>query len=117
MTEQTSCWSVLSVNAITRETGAGKTSVWNWPKRFLEAGIAGLSKDKSRKPGKAPLSATVKARVVEMAATQRPENATHGNLRLLAKAIGISLRSAGRILAVELKDGAAKSFRGAVEAA
>lgn len=44
----------LSVNAIMRETGAGKTSVWNWPKRFLEAGVEGLLKDKSKKPGKAP---------------------------------------------------------------
>ena len=88
-----------SVNAIMRATGAGKTSVWNWPKRFLEAGVAGLLKDKSKKPGKAPLSAKVKARVVEMVATGRPPNATHWSLRMLAKANGISVRSVQRILA------------------
>jgi transposase len=83
----------LSVNAIMRETGAGKTSVWNWPKRFLEAGVEGLLKDKSKKPGKAPLAAKVKAKVVEMAAAQRPVNAAHRSVRMLAKANGISVRS------------------------
>jgi hypothetical protein len=65
-----------SVNAIMRETGTSKNSVWNWPKRFLEAGMEGLPKDKTRKPGKAPLSETVRARVVKMAATERPPQAT-----------------------------------------
>lgn len=88
-----------SVNAIMRETGASKNSVWNWPKRFLEAGIAGLLKDKTRKPGKAPLSEAVRARVVEMAATERPPHATHWSVRMLAKATGISPRSVERILA------------------
>jgi transposase len=88
-----------SVNAIMRETGAGKSSVWNWPKRFLEAGVEGLLKDKTRKPGKTPLADVVKARVVEMAATKRPQNATHWSVRMLAKANGISPRSVQRILA------------------
>src|SRR5262245_49931215 len=88
----------LSVNAIMREVGASKTSVWNWPKRFLEAGVKGLLKDKSKKPGKAPLPDAVRQRVVEMAATQRPPNATHWSVRMLAKANGISPRSVQRIL-------------------
>jgi|SRR5581483_9682945 len=89
----------LSVNAIMRAAQASKTSVWNWPKRFIEAGIDGLRKDKTKKPGKAPLPDAVKAKVVEMAVTSRPENATHWSLRLLAKANGISARSVERILA------------------
>ena len=89
----------LSVNAIMREADASKTSVWNWPKRYLEAGIDSLKKDKAKKPGKAPLPQALKAKVVEMAATSRPENATHWSLRLLAKANGISARSVERILA------------------
>jgi len=89
----------LSVNAIMRETGASKTSVWNWPKRFIEVGVEGLLKDKSKKPGKAPLADEVRAKVVEMAATERPQNATHWSVRMLAKANGISPRSVERILA------------------
>jgi transposase len=82
-----------------RETGASKTSVWNWPKRFIEVGVEGLLKDKSKKPGKAPLADEVRAKVVEMAATERPQNATHWSVRMLAKANGISPRSVERILA------------------
>jgi transposase len=89
----------LSVNAIMRETGASKSSVWNWPKRFIEVGVEGLLKDKSKKPGKAPLADEVRAKVVEMAATERPQNATHWSVRMLAKANGISPRSVERILA------------------
>jgi transposase len=88
----------LSVNAIMRKAGASKTSVWNWPKRFLEAGVAGLLKDRSKKPGKAPLPDAVRHRVVEMVATERPPNATHWSVRMLAKATGISPRSVQRIL-------------------
>lgn len=88
-----------AVNAIMREAKASKTSVWNWPKRYLESGIDGLKRDKSKKPGKAPVPDAVKAKIVEMAATSRPENATHWSLRLLAKANGISARSVERILA------------------
>jgi transposase len=88
-----------SVNAVMRESGASKNSVWNWPKRFLEAGVEGLLKDKTRKPGKAPLSEAVRARVVKMAATARPPQATHWSVRMLAKANGVSPRSVERILA------------------
>jgi len=86
------------VNAIMRAAQASKTSVWNWPKRFLEAGVEGLKRDKSKKPGKAPLPQAVRERVVEMAATQRPGHATHWSVRMLAKANGISPRSVQRIL-------------------
>jgi transposase len=87
-----------SVNAVMRQVPASKTSVWNWPKRFLEAGVEGLKKDKSKKPGKAPLPQAVRQRVIEMAATQRPEHATHWSVRMLAKANDISPRSVQRIL-------------------
>lgn len=76
-------WRLLP-NAIMRDAGASKTSVWNWPKRFIEAGVEGLLRDKLKKPGKAPLADAVKAKVVEMAAAQRPENATHWSLRMRA---------------------------------
>lgn len=102
----------LSVNAIMRAADASKTSVWNWPKRYLEAGIDSLKKDKSKKPGKAPLPQAVKAKVVEMAATSRPETATHWSLRLLAKANGISARSVERILAAHgLKPHLTRTFK------
>ena len=101
-----------SVNAIMRETGTSKNSVWNWPKRFLQAGVEGLLKDKTRKPGKAPLCEVIRARVVKMAATERPPQATHWSVRMLAKANGISPRSIERILAEHgLKPHLTRSFK------
>ena len=42
----------LGVMAIMRETKLSKTSVWRWQERFVEAGVDGLLKGKTKKPGK-----------------------------------------------------------------
>jgi hypothetical protein len=44
----------LVTQAIIAATGKSKTTVWRWQQRFAEAGIAGLLRDKTRPPGKAP---------------------------------------------------------------
>jgi hypothetical protein len=40
---------------ITRRTGKSKPCVWRWQERFMREGVAGLLRDKTRKPGRAPL--------------------------------------------------------------
>src|SRR4051794_33261346 len=40
---------------ITRRTGKSKPCVWRWQERFTREGVAGLLRDKTRKPGRAPL--------------------------------------------------------------
>jgi hypothetical protein len=40
--------------------------VWRWQQRFAEAGVAGLLRDKTRKPGKALIAAETTARVVAL---------------------------------------------------
>jgi hypothetical protein len=55
-----------------------------WQQRFAESGIDGLLRDTTRKPGKAPIA----ARVVAMACTDLPHEATHWTGRAMAKAIG-----------------------------
>ena len=42
----------LGVSAIMRETGKSKTCVWRWQERFMEEGVDGLLRDKTRPPGK-----------------------------------------------------------------
>ena len=42
---------------ITRRTGKSKPCVWRWQERFMREGVAGLLRDKTRKPGKPPLPA------------------------------------------------------------
>ena len=38
---------------IMRRTGISKPTVWRWQARYLEAGVDGLLRDKSRPPGNA----------------------------------------------------------------
>src|SRR5258708_22607031 len=42
---------------IMRRSGKAKPVVWRWQARFMEQGVDGLLRDKTRKPGKPPLPA------------------------------------------------------------
>jgi hypothetical protein len=68
------------------------TTVWRWQQSYAEAGIEGLLRDKTRKPGKTPIGTETTARVVALTCTT-PHQATHWTGRAMAKATGISLRS------------------------
>ena len=64
----------LPVQEVARRAGVSRPAVWRWQVRYAEQGVDGLLRDKTRKPGRAPLpTATV------------------------AKAVGISLRAVQRI--------------------
>lgn len=45
----------IGTSAIMAETGTAKTTVWRWQARFMEEGVEGLLRDKTRPPGKAPI--------------------------------------------------------------
>jgi transposase len=83
---------------IMRRSGKSKPVVWRWQARFMAEGIAGLTRDKTRKPGKPPLSAATVQRVVDLALGPPPSATTHWTGRMLAEAAGVSLRSVQRIL-------------------
>ena len=76
-----------------------RPSVRRWRERFAQEGVAGLLRDKSRKPGTPPLPAATVDRVVELTLGEPPGEATHWTGRMMAKAAGISLRSVQRIWA------------------
>jgi hypothetical protein len=61
-------------------------------------GGEGLTRDKTRKPGKPPLPTGTVQRVVDLALGSPPGETTHWTGRMLAKAAGVSLRSVQRIL-------------------
>src|SRR5215472_7116325 len=82
---------------VAQSIGVSRPTVWRWQQRFAESGIDGLLRDRTRKPGKAPIAAETAARVVAMACTEPPHEATHWTGRAMAKAIGISLGSVQRI--------------------
>ena len=83
---------------IMRRSGKSKPVVWRWQARFIAEGVAGLTRDKTRKPGKQPLPTTAMQRVVDLTLGPPPGEATHWTGRMLAKAAGVSLRSVQRIL-------------------
>jgi transposase len=86
-----------SAQRVAQNIGVSRTTVWRWQQRFAEAGIDGLLRDKTRKPGKAPIAAEITARVVALTCTEPPHEATHWTGRAMAEAIGISLSSVQRV--------------------
>jgi hypothetical protein len=87
----------LSVGAVARQAGLGRPAVWHWQRRFAQAGVEGLLRKASRKPGKAPLGDVTIRRVVALTCAEPPGAATHWTGRAMAKTVGISLRSVQRI--------------------
>jgi transposase len=85
--------------AVMRRAGVSKPSVWRWQRRFMEEGVDGLLRDKTRKPGLPPLAAPLVDRVVELTLGDPPGETTHWTGRAMAAATGISLRSVQRIWA------------------
>jgi transposase len=74
------------------------SSVIRYIERFNTEGLASLLKDKTRKPGKIPISVEKKNEVCKIACSEKPKNATHWSVRSLAKRVGISKSSVNAIL-------------------
>ena len=51
---------------IMRRAEVSKPCVWRWQERFMREGVAGLVRDKTRKPGLPPLAPAVVDRVVTL---------------------------------------------------
>ena len=87
----------LPVLAVARRGGVSRPAVWRWQRRFAEDGVDGLVRDKTRPPGKPPLSAATVAKVLELTCRPPPGEVTHWTGRAMAKAVGISLRAVQRL--------------------
>jgi hypothetical protein len=87
----------LPVLEVARRSGASRPAVWRWQLRYAEQGVDGLLRDKTRKPGRAPLSPETVAKVLALPCSDAPGNATHWTGRAVAKAVGVSLRAVQRI--------------------
>jgi transposase len=76
---------------IMRRTGLSKPSVWRWQERYIEAGVDGLLRDKTR-PARIPALAEPKvAEVVQRTLEEPPPGeATHWTVRAMARASGVS---------------------------
>ena len=84
---------------IMRRTGVSKPTVWRWQTRYLEEGIVGLKRDKTRPSRVPPLPMELRLKVIAKTVQETPPNATHWSRTLMAEAMGISPSSVGRIWA------------------
>ena len=87
----------LGTNEIMRRTGKSKPCVWRWQERFMTDGVDGLLRDKTRPPGKAPISDAVVAEMIEKTLHETPPEATHWTVRDMAKAMGMSVSTVQKI--------------------
>jgi len=87
----------LPVQEVARRAGVSRPAVWRWQVRYAEQGVDGLLRDKTRKPGKAPLPTATVAKVLALTCSEPPGAVTHWTGRAMAQAVGISLRAVQRI--------------------
>lgn len=78
------------VNAIAREFGVSRPTVYLWRRRFEESGVVGLLKDAPRPGRRKALTADQIATVVDATLHTTPPDATHWSVRTMAKAQGVS---------------------------
>ena len=89
----------LGTMAIAAGAGASKPTVWRWQRRFMEEGVDGLLRDKTRKPGTPPTPEAKVRELVETALAPPPGGETHWTVRALAAAVGVGASTAHIILA------------------
>jgi transposase len=82
---------------VMRRAGKSKPCVRRWRERFINEGVAGLLRDKTRPPRIAPLAQATIDRAVALTATDPPHEATHWTAAAMAAAAGISSSSVLRI--------------------
>ena len=87
----------LGTAAIMQQTGKSKSVVWRWQERFMQAGVDGLLRDKTRPARIPPLAQPVIDRVVALTSADPPGEVTHWTAAVMAKAVGISGSSVQRI--------------------
>ena len=86
----------LGTNGIMRSTGRAKSVVWRWQERFMQEGMDGLLRDKTRPPGRKPLDPAIIEQVVALTAEDPSDETTHWTAGLMAKTVGISVSSVQR---------------------
>jgi transposase len=67
-------------------------------KRYNERGLDALVRDKTRKPGKAPLSKEQKNQICRIACHEKPKEQTHWSTRSLGKRVGVGHDAVNRVL-------------------
>src|SRR5579862_19991 len=87
----------LTTSEIMRQAGVAKTCVWRWQERFMQEGVDGLLRDKTR-PSRIPkLNSSIAERIVALTMEEPPHEATHWTGAAMAEAAGVSVSSVQRV--------------------
>lgn len=78
--------------------GLHVVTVSRYVHRYNEGGVEALLRDRTRKPGKTPISTETKNELCRIVCQEKPDNATHWSTRQLAKRIGIAHNTVSLIL-------------------
>ena len=82
---------------MSEELNVSRPTILLWRQRYLEAGLAGVLKDAPR-PGRKQMIPTTKVdAIVHATLHTTPKDATHGSVRSMAKAQGVSSAMVHRI--------------------
>jgi transposase len=87
----------VSTNAIMRQTGKSNTCVWRWQARFMQEGVDGLLRDKTRPSRIPPLGPEPAEWVVTLTQMAPLVEASHRTAELMAQTSGISASAVRRI--------------------
>ena len=88
----------VSTNTVASVLGINLNSVSNYVKRYNKGGVESLLQDKTRKPGKAPISPDMKNKLVQFVCQEKPKDGTHWSTRELSVHFSISHTAVNTIL-------------------
>ena len=83
-------------NDIMRRAETSKPTVWRWQERYIDEGLDGLGRDKTRPSRVPPLPRETRLKVIAKTVKEIPPDATHWNRSTMAEAMGISPSSVER---------------------
>ena len=66
----------LPVLQVARRAAVSRPAVWRWQRRYADAGVDGLLRDKTRPPGKQPVPTATVAKVLPLTCAEPPGEAT-----------------------------------------
>src|SRR5215217_6339683 len=91
----------VGTTEIMRQSGTSKTCVWRWQERFMQGfmqeGVDGLLRDKTRPSRIKPLGCDVAEQVVRLTLADPLGEATHWTAAMMAQESGISASAVRRI--------------------
>ena len=87
----------LGTCAIMKAANKSKTCVWRWQERFMQEGVDGLLRDKTRPPGIAPVAPSRVEQVVALTLKTPPHEATHWTAQAMARAAGLAVSTVQKI--------------------